>query len=144
VAEKDSTGNGSAVEASADVSAEHVTLEGGFVQSVECETLEMSNSGAGLMTISGRSEMSQSGAGLIVADDEIEMFQAGCGVAVANRADVKQGFVGVLAASEARFDDESRVLITARDAMILGAVFGAVFGVVAAAFDFLIRGSMRR
>jgi hypothetical protein len=139
VAEDDAT-----IEETADVVAERVTVEGGFVQSVECEILEMQGAGAGLITVSGRTEMSQSGAALIVADDEIELSQAGCGVAVANRADVTQGFVGVLAASEARFEDESRVLITARDAMILGAVFGAVFGFVAAALDFLIRGTMRR
>ncbi len=144
MAENDATGNDAAVEKSAEVVAERVTVEGGFVQSVECETLEMQGAGAGLITVSGRSEMAQSGAALIVADDEIEMFQAGCGVAVANRAEVKQGFIGVLAASEARFDDESRVLITARDAMIFGAVLGAVFGLVAAGLDFLIRGTMRR
>jgi hypothetical protein len=144
VAEKDETVNDEAVETTAEVVGENVVVEGGFVQSVECETLEMQSAGAGLVTVSGRSEMAQSGAALIVADDEIEMFQSGCGVAVANRADVKQGFVGVLAASEARFDDESTVVITARDAIILGAVLGAVFGFVAAALDFLIRGSMRR
>ena len=142
MAENDATTE--TTEKTVDVIAERVTVEGGFVQSVECETLEMQGAGAGLITVSGRSEMSQSGAALIVADDEIELFQAGCAVAVANRADIKQGFVGVLAASEARFEDESRVLITARDAMILGAVFGAVFGLIAAGLDLLVSGTMRR
>jgi hypothetical protein len=100
----------------------------------------MNGSGAGLITVEGRAELSQSGAAAIMGTDEIELFQSGTCLAVADRADVKQGFVGILVASEASFQQDSKVIITAQNAVVFGAVVALVFGAVVALGDYMIRG----
>ena len=108
-----------------EVSAEHVTLENSIVGSAECVQLDMEQSGAGMVSTTGGVNMNQAGAGAIVSDGEVKLFQSGTGIMVANETDVTQGFVGILASSETEFSADSRVLITAKDAVILGAVAGA-------------------
>jgi hypothetical protein len=119
---------------------ERITVQRGFVGNAESERLEMNGSGAGLITVGGRTEMSQSGAGAIVSSDEVELFQSGACIAVADRADVKQGFVGVLVASEASFSQEAKVLITAQNAILFGAVCATVFAALVALGDYFVRG----
>jgi hypothetical protein len=122
-----------------EVEADEVVLDDVFVKQAEARSLVMNESGAGLITVEGPTEMSQSGAGLLVADGGANMYQSGSGITVANVVTAEQSTVGVLVASEAAFSDDSKVLITALNAVILGAVLGLVFGLVAGLADYGIR-----
>jgi hypothetical protein len=122
-----------------DVEAQEVVLDNVFVKQAEARSLVMNESGAGLITVEGPTEMSQSGAGLLVADGGANMYQSGSGITVANVVTAEQSTVGILVASEAAFSDDSRVLITALNAVILGAVIGLVLGLVAGLADYGIR-----
>jgi hypothetical protein len=123
-----------------DVAAEAVVLDNTFVKQATTQQLFMKESGAGLITVEGPTEMEQAGAGLIVADGGVNMSQAGAGVAVANVITAEESAVGILVASEAAFSEDSRVIITAMNAVILGVVMGVVFGLVAGLADYGIRG----
>ena len=125
--------------AAADV-PEKITVHRGVLGSAECRTLQMDGSCAGLITVEGHGQMSQCGAGAVLASNEVAMSQSGAGLAIADRVDVRQGFVGVLVASEASFDEESKVIITAQSAILFGAVLAVVFGAVVALGDYFIRG----
>jgi len=143
VAEKESEIVGIDDERLDTVVAEVVAVEDSFVKQVRAESVVMTESGAGLITVEGPTEMSQAGAGVIVADGGAKMFQSGSGVIVANSVTAEESFVGVLVAGEAAFSDDSRVLISGLNAVILGAVAGIVFGLVAALADYGIRGHYR-
>ena len=119
-----------------EVAADHVTIENAFAKSVECDSLEMERAGAGMIVAGGEVSMHRSGAGALVADGEMRLVQSGAAVMVANEAEVTQGFVGVLAATDVEFGPDTRVLATWREAVI----FGVVFGVVAALVDLAFRG----
>lgn len=114
----------------AEVEADQISVTNAFVKSAYCESLEMRESGAGVISASGSVSMEQSGAGIVVADQEAELFQAAAGVLVANKTDIKQGFVGVLASTELTMDDDTRVLITGRDALLFGLAAGVAMGVM--------------
>jgi hypothetical protein len=122
------------------VSGDTVTLEQSFAKTVECAECRLEQAGAGLIVAGERVEMHQAGAGAVVSDGETRMLQSGTAAVVTNEAEVVQSFVGVLAAKEARLDAETRVLTTWREA----AIFGVVFGVVAALVDVAFRGLWRR
>jgi hypothetical protein len=126
-----------------EVIGEEVVLDNTFVKQAEARSLVMNESGAGLITVEGPTEMSQAGAGLLIADGGANMYQSGAGVAVANVVTAEQSTVGVLLASEAAFSDDSKVIITALNAVILGAVMGIVLGLVAGLADYGIRGYYR-
>jgi hypothetical protein len=119
---------------------ETVNIERACVGTAQGESLKMLESGAGLITVEGRAELSQSGSAALIGNDEIELFQSGAVLAVADRVDVKQGFVGILVASEASFEQDSKVLITGQNAILLGAVCAVVFGAVVAIGDYFVRG----
>jgi predicted DNA repair protein MutK len=126
-------------QAAGDVTADHVTMSGSGAGTVEAQTVEMEQAGAGLIVASESVDMHQAGAGAIVSDGETRMLQSGGGVLMTNEAEVTQSFVGLLAAREAHFDHESKVLCT----WVEAAIFGAVFGIVAAAVDLAFRGCRR-
>ncbi len=123
-----------------EVAADHVAVEGGCVRSVECDSFEMERAGAAMVVAGGEVSIHRSGAGVVVADGEMRLMQSGAAVMVANEAEVTQGFVGILAATDVEFGPDTKILATWREAVI----FGVVFGVVAAVVDLAFRGSCRR
>lgn len=125
------------------VVGEVIAVEDSFVKQVRAESVVMTESGAGLITVEGPTEMSQAGAGIIVADGGAKLFQSGAGVTVANSVTAEESFVGVLVAGEAAFSDNSKVIITGLGAVILGVVAGVVFGLVAGFADYGIRSYYR-
>ena len=128
------------VDASSKDVIEELLLEEGCIGNADVEVLKMQEAAAGVLNVKGHADLSRSGAGLIVSEGDVELFQSGAVVAIADRADIKQGYVGMLAAREAMVDEDSQVLITAKNAVILGVVSGLVFGLIAAIGDYLIRG----
>ena len=123
-----------------EVVAQVVAVEDSFVKQIRAESVVMTESGAGLITVEGPTEMSQAGAGILIADGGASMYQSGSGVTVSNVVTAEESFVGVLIAGEAAFSDDSRVIITGLNAVLLAVVMGIVFGLVAGLADYGIRG----
>jgi hypothetical protein len=119
-----------------DVSAEHVVLTNAGAGTVEADRVEMEQAGAALIIAGESVSMHESGAAAVVSDGEAKMLQSGSGVVLSESADVNQSFVGILAAREVTLGPESKVLAT----WVEAAVFGAVFGIVAALVDITFRG----
>ena len=122
-----------------DVSSEIVSIQSACARTIEADSVEMEQAGAGLIVAADSASLHQSGACAIIADGEAKLVQSGACVVVANEAEVTQGFVGVLAANEVELGPDTKVLATWREAVI----FGAVFGVVAALVDVAFRGFRR-
>lgn len=123
-----------------DITGEQVTLSQSCAASVEATDARLDKSAAGLVIGSEQVHVHQSGVAAVVSDGETRMLQSASCVTIADKAEVTQGFVGVLAANEVEFGPDTKVLTTWREA----AIFGVVFGVVAAIIDLSFRSLRRR
>lgn len=88
--------------------------------------------GAAVMVVDGDASIDQGGAQVIVARSA-GIEQGGVGVLVAGDAQLARSWVGVMAARNATLSDDSRVIIDAKAALIIGGLLFGGFGLVALA-----------
>jgi hypothetical protein len=67
------------------------------------------------------------GAGVMIAGGDLHMEGGAGGVIAAKEAHVESGFVGLLLARRASMGEQTRVLITTRQAVLIGVLIGALF-----------------
>jgi len=87
---------------------------------------------AGVMVVDGDVSIDQGGAGVIVANS-VGVEHGGVGTLIAGDATLARSWVGVMAARNATLSDDSRVIIDARAALIIGGLLFGGFGLVAVA-----------
>ena len=80
----------------------------------------------------GDAKVKQGGAQWLLSAGDVDVEFGGAAVVLAPRVTMRRGFVGLLAAREARLEDGARVLLKPTGAAALGAAFGAAFAIVAA------------
>jgi hypothetical protein len=89
---------------------------------------------ASLMVVDGDVSVDQGGAQVIVART-VGIEQCGVGTLVAGEANVAHSWVGLMAARNATLSDDSRVIVDARTAIIIGAgLLGGLAAVAVAIF----------
>ena len=108
------------------VVADIVYIDGGSAQNIQAQTVEVEQ-GAVLHVEADEVEIQESAIGML-RGETITVQQGGIGVAVADRMVVHDGSILLAAAQE--IGGEARVLLDLKAALVLGAVAGAVFGLV--------------
>jgi hypothetical protein len=98
----------------------------GFFPVVYGNNVEVSQGGGVIFIAKDELEIEQGGGQWMIGLRELEVEQGGAAVMIANRAEVKQGFIGVLASLHSEFKDGSRVLMTLPQAIAAGVAAGAV------------------
>jgi hypothetical protein len=88
--------------------------------------------GAAVMVVDGDVSIDQGAAQVIVARSA-GLERGGVGILVTGEADLARSWVGVMAARNATLSDDSRVIIDAKAALIIGALLFGGFGLVALA-----------
>lgn len=114
------------------VDAEKATLSRTLARSVSAkDDVSMTLSGALLVRAAGDVAINGGVAPLVSAGRDLRIRGATTAMAIAPRLRVESGVVGVLLAGKAEIGNETRVLLTARDAVLLGGAIGVLLPLVA-------------
>jgi len=106
------------------------SLSGCAIGMLSAESLGIHQGAAAVMIVDGDASVDQGGAVVLVADTA-GVEQGGVGVLVANEANLARSWVGFMAARNATLTDDSRVVIDARGALIIGGLLFGGLGLVA-------------
>ncbi|NWG21068.1 MAG: hypothetical protein HXY39_12195 [Chloroflexi bacterium] len=114
------------------VEASKVTLSRTLVRSVSAgDDVMMTLSGALSVQATGDVTMTGGVAPLVFAGRDLRMRSATAVIAAAPEVRVESGTVGVLLARSAELGDRARVILTARDALLLGGALGILVPLIA-------------
>lgn len=98
--------------------------------------MEIKGSGGMTMVAGKDMQITNGGAQVMVAGAGIELVNSGAQLMVAGgEIKVQKGFVGVAVTNQLSLSEDSKVLLDKPQAILFGAAFGAVFGLV----SFLLR-----
>lgn len=107
--------------------------------------MQMNQGGGQVMAAGGDMPVAQGGGGLMFAGGDMSISQGGGGILVAGgEARVDDGTVGVLLAPKVVLGNNTRVLVSTPQAIIIGIVAGAVIGLLAAYFRQVEREAKRK
>ncbi|PKQ19321.1 MAG: hypothetical protein CVT66_10675 [Actinobacteria bacterium HGW-Actinobacteria-6] len=129
----------------ADVIDAHLT--GSAAGAIVAENdISMSMSGAGAIAAQGDITMDRSGAGAILAGGNVSIVQGGAetilsggsvsvesggvGVVIAREVAIKDGWVGLACGGNVEIGNDVEVMFGPREAVFIGAAFGAVFALI--------------
>ncbi len=84
------------------------------------------------LAAAGDATVKQAGAQWLFAAGDVDVEFGGALAVAAPRVTMRRGFVGLLVARHAQFEDGTKVLLKPTGAAALGAAFGMAFAVVAA------------
>jgi hypothetical protein len=101
--------------------------------------ITMDRSGAGAILAGGNVSIVQGGAETIVAGGSVSVESGGVGIVVAREVAIKDGWVGLAVGGNVEIAEGVDVMFGPREAVFIGAAFGAVFGLVVGIFA-LLRG----
>lgn len=96
--------------------------------------VEMTDSLSGAVVTGANLKMTDSFGKVIVAGGSVEIHDGGVGVMHCKQAAVESGTIGVLFAPQASLGENVRVVMTGRQAALLGAAFGLVAGLMGLIF----------
>ncbi|MCS6839616.1 MAG: hypothetical protein NZ699_02820 [Roseiflexus sp.] len=114
------------------VEAQKATLSRAFARSVTAQDdVSMTFSAALAVQAGGDVNMTGSAATALIAGRDVRLNGASAGFVAAREARMESGRVGVLLAGSAELGNQTHVLITGRNALLLGAAFGIFFPLVA-------------
>ncbi len=107
------------------VEAQKATLSRARIQSVTAQDdVAMTLSAAVSVRAGGDVSMTGSATPLLIAGRDARLSSASAGIVAARTARVDSGTVGVLVAGSAELGNQTRVLLTWREALLLGAAIG--------------------
>jgi hypothetical protein len=106
------------------------SLSGCCIGMLSAESVGIHQGAAGVMVVDGDASVDQGGAVVLVAGTA-GVEQGGVGVLVASEANLARSWVGFMAARNATLTDDSRVVIDARGALIIGGLLFGGLGLVA-------------
>ena len=121
---------GSAI-ASASVAGD-AEISGSLVAALSADSVALRQGGAVALIVDADAALSQSAAQVIVAR-HVELESSGAGILVTGDAAVARSWVGFMAARNAEFSDDSRVIIDTRAGLIIGGLLFGGLGLLAVA-----------
>jgi len=121
---------GSAI-ASASVAGD-AEISASVVAALTADSVALRQGGAVAVIVDADAALSQSAAQVVVAR-HVELESSGAGILVAGDAAVARSWVGFMAARNAEFSDDSRVIIDTRAGLIIGGLLFGGLGLLAVA-----------
>jgi len=121
---------GSAI-ASASVAGD-AEISASAVAALSADSVALRQSGAVALIVDADAALSQSAAQVVVAR-HVELESSGAGIVVTGDAAVARSWVGFMAARNAEFSDDSRVIIDTRAGLIIGGLLFGGLGLLAVA-----------
>lgn len=92
--------------------------------------ITMDRSGAGAILAGGDISITQGGAETVLAAGSVSIESGGAGIVAAREVYIKDGWVGLAVGGNVAIADDVDVMFGPREAIFIGAAFGAVFALV--------------